>query len=1416
MFSVLVLELQELTLILTFNPKSKTSSRLILKISEFKFRGSEGLARCGRPSGILERSNIQRLLGQLEDLLSDAAERTDMRSASSSPIHSQAGDLSPRGSPSPNAGATQVGFGTQLTERGQGRVDKPAERTRKPVLPMADRLLGLLKKPSKQNTLPMQEAARPSNATTNNTRKPPILAPVSDERILGMTSKLEARANERHPHSSLSSQPFHLGHSSVSAIPYSKDLKASDDCEKENSQEHLNREKMLQSAPEPPMMEPSIEPGRRQVALPFVDQFQAPNPFEGLKRIPRRWVRVLEDQKAMLERNDSWFDARNHDRSSHASLPAKVQDDLSAFINRQPSSNLAAHPNEAADADDETSEYSPSRRIERSESGDEVKEASDEEDREIISLNDEQDIDEFVITDSGGHEAAFEHSHQSPVSEEEQDSDMEADVAATDMQFPSSARSVLGLGSKVANEAILHSKIVDEDQGSLVSSLKQSEVLTGLGVSISTEMDRVEIDDTQSPRDTAKKFESPKSPHGPNHESQRPQIFHQRITAAIPSSSPGDEEEDELELAVPHAVGDIIEESDTEMNEAPETSPELPSTALQNPKLIQVEQTPYASSRVPDGKLLRKKPQASRENKEATNISSDPVIPATFNDTSSQNVQSSSKMTCPNWRAGILTLEHESFPKQHVDGLQTQISMDHGEDDEEVALTQQLLLEYQSSQRKHIEPAHSSPVRHAILYGSTSSPGRNVDSKTSQDLSPGTHSPQPIVSPSSHTPIVQGGYSQKPLSIPSSPLEESLPKRASDAFSEAPENEPPRKRRRYIPAAAITDEEHPVRDTKEMARASRHTFNDLFSAVAIDKTRATSLVLDQVIPNTLAVSDPNALQASKRDSLFSPLDGPSAAQSVVEINEAPLSNVGGHITSTKEQPRSSSGKSGSSKTTQVLPSSLAPDDRLNGQVMSPAVDRIESDNEEQLNFFEEFRATYPDYAGSQNKFTWALIYIEWLEKGKQFLHRSLCDDFIRVNAADYLEYIRESRSSSGENMMTGWEYYHKNIARPVYRHEFITPDNLQDAISSLDPQQVEKTRKLFDEAKRNDSDGSNPISQSTRSTASVPSQELQPSLVPALAVSHDRGPNVDVLVRSPDLDTRAADIMHRTPFFETPSQIPAAKRKGLPLGGTVDGARSEGKTSARRLPWITNSSPKTANADPATPPHRILASTPAGHLDRSSVSVENARSRHSADRARQSPASPILGRTDDAPRRSFNAPSRVASKHTSLDGDPFKTPSLPPLMAASRSASRLSNSEIDEQEKVTEWLNSQSAEPDSPPIPRQVEGSSSKPIETPVPIASRREAQHYQDLSTPQHPSSSKADSRLVSTLSKCGAKEPETVSESNNAQNGREKSVRRISSFSEFIKARRKSGAVSSNASTPKSTPYSAVGKRFCTKPKA
>ncbi|TQS39389.1 hypothetical protein Golomagni_00086 [Golovinomyces magnicellulatus] len=113
-------------------------------------------------------------------------------------------------------------------------------------------------------------------------------------------------------------------------------------------------------------------------------------------------------------------------------------------------------------------------------------------------------------------------------------------------------------------------------------------------------------------------------------------------------------------------------------------------------------------------------------------------------------------------------------------------------------------------------------------------------------------------------------------------------------------------------------------------------------------------------------------------------------------------------------------------------------------------------DEIQDNYYQKFKLTYPMYKGNRQVFTWALIYIQWLLLQKQIFDSNLWDDFIRVLASEYLEYIR-----SGATPIAGYDYYKKINRQVLFNVNVVSPETLQTGLSTLDSEEVNYFREVF-------------------------------------------------------------------------------------------------------------------------------------------------------------------------------------------------------------------------------------------------------------------------------------------------------------------------------------------------------------------
>lgn len=1195
----------------------------------------------------------------------------------------------------------------------------------------------------------------------NAIRKKSVLMPVSDDRVLEMTSKLEAKANEQQNQSPLSSRiqssdPKSQGIFVKTSDPENTSAPFSDDSEKENSQESLRSGRPAVNS----LKSESIQPAKTEqptVQMSIIDQFQDSNPFQGFKRVPRRYVRIHESQQSLLDRKDSWYDPQAGTRSTYAIIPAKVCDDLTAFLerkltSRRPSKGSQESEVDSDDSDDDRqTQHNPktceSERLEEEEANlssveggrnqkdlprihlqtphAEVKHArpshkdqkpashSDHQHKSIISSTIPDGLIEKMdeASQSEGNDMSDEESLSWPSSPEQNPPEMEHSIKSANDQTNSNNHRG---GSPELSGSIRHC---------LNSLLTQQET------------------DMRAEAIVAAQFSEPK-PSLPalcdnNNVPQKPQSTGRvRAPVLIPSSSPVEEE---LEFVIPYAIGELVEESDSEEEDSSETFQKHPSTALQNPKLVQVEQTPFPQFRRPDGRSLRSKHDdgSLKERKRDDNIiSSDPRIPATCEAPNSKEMTSSSReKERPAFEKDsemkTLIVEYRSDEPQHPSHLLARISLEEEDEDDDL-VQKQLFLEHESSQWDRSVP--SSTIVHAtISLDITESPklssteNRIPAATPPRNLTSGHHVPGPHSSPF-ETPT-----SDKRQLDGSSPATMGSLKRGGDVFGESPQN-PPKRRRRI--ASMIIEEECAARDSKEMARTNRHCFNDRLSLAAEINT--------PIIP-------PRSLPGSPRSNV-TPSTNPEVASTQFHLPEPQFQTSSTdsvqHVPATFEEPTSIS----RSVALQVVhmptqtaeigedPSAanLIPEIEANGSSDAEGDDAIlkasllpmmEPETHSQLDFYDEFMYVYRDYLGSKNDFTWAMVYIEWLREGKQFLHRALCDDFIRILSSDYKTYAAGSKSLTGTTM-TGWEFFHAKNENPVFIHEVITPENLQGALASLHAEQVAKVRKIFAKTVQARDKPESMLQESakivtpTQPLSDLDIQDASPeNLVPEGQASHSHGreasqelvsandSNFSGAVRrasaesqflsygreaSPELgsangSSRSIHHIPRKPYFETPSQLPIAQRQLKAVhscpSAVVDLTSSNRKTNSRRgLPWTKEDSPRSTKLQsPELERMSSTSITPARRNGGVNRSAERRKTSSSKPQSPPSPASPILDSVSESLPKTARQARANSSRPPSREPDAFKQRSSPVSKVSSLSRTNLPKETTGDPERVERW-----------------------------------------------------------------------------------------------------------------------------------
>ncbi|KAG0645444.1 hypothetical protein D0Z07_8498 [Hyphodiscus hymeniophilus] len=1282
---------------LTYKPNSSPSESLTFRVTKFQKLGSVGERTFGAPTEIEKQESIWDVLTQLDSIISGSETNDEHVLDDALDIQSQAGDITD-GERSPIASiTTQTAFATQVVAREIGIDFNAAVR-----VPQGPDLLSLLNLPRQTAAISGSRAGL-SSATTRKTTANAIkiLQPVPETRKAQISSRLDAKANSQSSVPSNDSKEVALPSEDLELLTVSAFMP--DDSEKENSQE---TQKERSSKPTP-VNRPVEDAAQRDVSDFFMARTSYETLFEGMKRVPRRYVQIPRNQQALLASADSWWQPENSSRASYANLPPEVTHELISFTERNPHGGRT-HDNE---------------RPECSATG------SDQGEEEEVSEDDAQIVETAEQDDS------------QPEEFEELDNDSESAISWAESYYddlgPSRPQAAAGPPSENISSDVV---------------------------------DLAEIDAPSTTPDppTGQTANPPSPSYIKRHTSSRlrPRNFD------FPSSSPGDEEE--LEMAVPYAIDDVLDEEDDGIGQEQETSQELPSTASGHQPVIQVEQTP--DHNVPrEARALRSAEQHDPKRQKRTfenarnmdgHVSSDP-IPATFNDSSQECLSCAERgqPTTSDRHSGLIiyTAEEQRSGSQEEDHADEAI-------EEDKTPEEQLFTELRSSQLARHGAGHSSLV---------STPGRSLRSpiqaitrrNSSQIVSPLSRLPQQLTSYSPHTALSETRSDAERLSSEQS---DHLQQRGHVELElDVAEFIPPKIHKSLNIEASQTQPD--FKNTEDLVRAARRTFHQNNSMLAAESPSSQFASSPPLSPtkesefrdtNYLAkagyqdlhqsysspTEDPPVVQIVQSQpispeigqaSSVRPSDNPICSQGESLVYSSILDRQGETVLGTHKLEGTLAADSSEPSIPAILTSPLSPTNfkaevgisgpldeliltrssqssRRMGIQQEKIIDILslssDSDDEnlgdggEQVQVlatitpnersadsqemadtrdlthkediansivdqqrrscppktdFDNFKSIYPSYKGKEKNFVWALVYIEWLveTKGTYFLRASLWDDFIRFLAEEYLEHIQAARRTR-DKMMTGFEHFNMMDKPPMFQQQVMTPKTLKRFLSTLDPAQLDKIRLLFskvtppaDLSKSHLSHGSssiasdNPQSDQTRKNGtrrvSIHTTEFsEPGTAPE---------------SEPRPSQRFERVFAKRPFFETPSQLQPTKKPRLlrtPKNHEGDFVIPHTSTGRRSLPWHQSdekSAPTTLDRPSMTAP------TFSSRIRTTSVTFDTKQKSTTSNSPNDVPISPFLG--DDKRRsRKFDighTPSRSNQRSTtSGDIDSLGSPIL--------------------------------------------------------------------------------------------------------------------------------------------------------------
>jgi len=99
---------------------------------------------------------------------------------------------------------------------------------------------------------------------------------------------------------------------------------------------------------------------------------------------------------------------------------------------------------------------------------------------------------------------------------------------------------------------------------------------------------------------------------------------------------------------------------------------------------------------------------------------------------------------------------------------------------------------------------------------------------------------------------------------------------------------------------------------------------------------------------------------------------------------------------------------------------------------------------------------------------------------------------IRTLAAEYAQYVKSKRDEHDKEVLTGILFYNEEIEEAIFTKKIITPTSLDNAIATMDPEEVEVWRKKFNS---NGNNGPSVIGSSAESTQQE--QQQKPVLGPS-------------------------------------------------------------------------------------------------------------------------------------------------------------------------------------------------------------------------------------------------------------------------------------------------------------------------------
>ncbi|KAG9249119.1 hypothetical protein BJ878DRAFT_485572 [Calycina marina] len=861
-----------------------------------------------------------------------------------------------------------------------------------------------------------------------------ILKPAFSANMAKMTAKLEAKENVLSK--STLSRPLQIDnqpskimvkHATSSTSAYGS-FPSLDNSGKENNQESLKVQTVEPAS--------GIVQGTTTAFIDLSKHNSEKDPFLGMERVPRYYAQIPKQQSTLLERTDSWVQTRPTSDVVYANVPTAVLADLRAHL----AQGLKESPVP-----------------------------------QQLAVNNMRLCQQKIRQDELSSAVSANNA-------EESNPEGEGGVCEDELEInhPSSSPAV---GSCERNES--DNEDQEEDSDAISDVVSDWSMSPALGNDHNA-VDLVEIEATRS---------HDKSPTRPaSGYRSRPRM---NIQASFPSSSPSSD--NEIPVAVPHVIGEIIPNEDDEMLDPCSDLHEAPSTLPQNYSTVQVKRTSYQNVRASSARL---EDAGSNEifltrsmdwDIEEPHASSDLMVSATFKDGSS--------LRPPGVTDQVFSTNSNS-PSQYAasSGSKESAVVQSGAGEPEGpsdptngGIASHAKTKLNMEQKSPITPWEPPGNQIGILPTSPvpkppSSPGRGIE--LSGKVSPIYHQTIESSSETSRSTRMTHNVAQ----IPSLKRDASamIDLKGAPAASKMPRTAAPVKRRKLkslgSDSDADDDEDQPFQDINEMVRAERCKYK----AMSITLPRL-GVDIPQAVPEdqsgsmTLGeISD--SLESSEELRVSRLLQDAADVAPLLELGEelestahktgihSEIDMVDVHFQVAEENPSNFRGTQPTSPNIQhesAAQPEPAPPVRLTHAESLPNREKTVSEgfsfskksaksSDSNLTYYDRFIAAYPSFGGSQKRFTDSLAYLNYLSqvsKGKgSFLRRYLWDDFIRALQIDYVEYIRKIRDLKATNpkteIMPGLGWYNDQEDAPIFTKSIITPENLQDALVSLDQDEV--------------------------------------------------------------------------------------------------------------------------------------------------------------------------------------------------------------------------------------------------------------------------------------------------------------------------------------------------------------------------